>query len=190
LIEDRKLIAITYIHTWFLIDAVAIIPFNLILGGKSLANNNYNGIIRITRIGRMYKLLKLTRLFRAFKIVREKNKILSYMQKYLNISMGLQRLIVFVIIFFIIVHIIACLWIMTASTSVDGEGTWMEGDIYHMPPYEKYLTSVYFTVTTISTVGYGDVSISTKLEKTFCIINMLSGVIAFSYASGSLASIL
>ena len=66
----------------------------------------------------------------------------------------------------------------------------MEGDIYQMVSSEKYLTSIYFTVTTITTVGYGDVSISTKLEKIFCIFTMLTGVIAFSFASGSLASIL
>ena len=66
----------------------------------------------------------------------------------------------------------------------------MEGQIYEMPAPEKYLTSIYFTVTTITTVGYGDVSISTKLEKIFCIVTMLTGVIAFSFASGSLASIL
>jgi hypothetical protein len=66
----------------------------------------------------------------------------------------------------------------------------MEGDIFLMPPGEKYLTSIYFTVTTITTVGYGDVSISTKTEKIFCIFSMLVGVISFSFASGSLASIL
>ena len=52
------------------------------------------------------------------------------------------------------------------------------------------MTSVYFTVTTITTVGYGDVSITTKVEKIFCSISMLAGVIAFSFASGALASIL
>jgi voltage-gated potassium channel Kch len=72
----------------------------------------------------------------------------------------------------------------------NAEGTWMEGDIFEMDLPEKYLTSIYFTVTTITTVGYGDVSISTKLEKVFCIITMLTGVIAFSFASGSLASLL
>ena len=66
----------------------------------------------------------------------------------------------------------------------------MEGDIYLMEPNEKYLTSIYFTVTTITTVGYGDVDINTRMEKAFCIILMLFGVISFSYASGSLASIL
>jgi hypothetical protein len=171
-----------------LIDAVAIIPFDLLV--SSWNGGNYNDIIRITRIGRLYKLLKLTKLFRTLKIVKEKNKILNYMQNYLNIGVGMQRLIVFTVLFFITIHIVACIWIMTASLYSQGEGTWMEGDIYEMKPQERYLTSVYFTVTTITTVGYGDVSIQTKLEKCFCIVIMLTGVIAFSYASGSLASIL
>lgn len=59
-----------------------------------------------------------------------------------------------------------------------------------MPPGEKYLTSIYFAVTTITTVGYGDISITTQTEKIFCIFAMLVGVISFSFASGSLASIL
>lgn len=54
----------------------------------------------------------------------------------------------------------------------------------------QYLTAFYFTVTTITTVGYGDISGSTKTEKVFCIIIMVVGVIAFSVASGSLASII
>jgi hypothetical protein len=75
----------------------------------------------------------------------------------------------------------------------DGEeilayGTWMEGDIIKMPPGEQYLASIYFTITTITTVGYGDVTIRTKMEKIFCIFLMLVGVLAFSFVSGSLAS--
>lgn len=92
--------------------------------------------------------------------------------------------------FFILIHIVSCMWIMTAQFYPEAEGTWMEGDIFLMPNGEKYLTSIYFTVTTITTVGYGDVSISTKTEKIFCILSMLVGVISFSFASGSLASIL
>jgi hypothetical protein len=53
-----------------------------------------------------------------------------------------------------------------------------------------YLTSFYFTVTTITTVGYGDISGHTKAEKIFCILIMVIGVIAFSFASGSLASVI
>jgi voltage-gated potassium channel Kch len=75
LILSRKEIAKNYLNSWFLIDLVAITPFDLFLDTRS----NYNEIVRITRIGKMYKLVKLMRLFRTFKMVKEKNKILSYM---------------------------------------------------------------------------------------------------------------
>jgi len=149
-----------------------------------------NGLVRIARIGKMYKLVKLTRLLRIFKMIKEKSKFAKYMEQFLNIGVGMQRLLGFFFSFFILIHIVACLWIMTAQFVDNATGTWMEGDIFLMKQGEKYLTSVYFTVTTITTVGYGDVSISTKMEKIFCIMIMLIGVIAFSFASGSLASIL
>lgn len=53
---------------------------------------------------------------------------------------------------------------------------------------DLYLTSFYFTITTITTVGYGDFSAKTFLEKIICIFIMVTGVIAFSFASGSLTN--
>jgi uncharacterized membrane protein (UPF0182 family) len=65
------------------------------------------------------------------------------------------------------------------------------GDGYfEISAYEQYLTSFYFTITTITTVGYGDININTWSEKIMCILIMISGVISFTFASGSLASIL
>jgi len=55
---------------------------------------------------------------------------------------------------------------------------------------ELYLTSFYFTTTTITTVGYGDFSGNTVIEKIFCIMIMIIGVISFSLASASLSSLL
>jgi len=52
------------------------------------------------------------------------------------------------------------------------------------------LTSFYWTVTTITTVGYGDISGTNNIERIYCSIMMLVGVIAFSFANGSLASII
>lgn len=51
-----------------------------------------------------------------------------------------------------------------------------------MPDNEKYLTAFYFTITTITTVGYGDISAGTFTEKIGCIFLMLLGVISFSFA--------
>ena len=71
----------------------------------------------------------------------------------------------------------------------DYKGTWMEGrqDMYSS---EIYALSFYWTITTITTVGYGDISGSNTTEWVFCSIMMVIGVISFSYANGTLASIL
>lgn len=84
---------------------------------------------------------------------------------------------------------------MSASLEDNYVGTWMDNEVngikYHnMPIGEQYLSAFYYTITTISTVGYGDISGSTAVEKVFCIFIMLIGVLTFSFASGSLASIL
>jgi hypothetical protein len=109
----------------------------------------------------MYKLVKLTKLLRIAKFVKNSSFFGKFMHRIFNIGYGMQRLMAFILSFFVLIHIVSCLWILTAQFSEEAKGTWMEGDIYLMNPGEKYLTSIYFTVTTITTVGYGDVSIIT-----------------------------
>lgn len=55
---------------------------------------------------------------------------------------------------------------------------------------DLYITSFYFTVTTIVTVGYGDIVAVNSFERSVAILLMLIGVISFSFATGSLSSIL
>jgi len=55
---------------------------------------------------------------------------------------------------------------------------------------DLYASSIYFVMQTITTVGYGDISIVTPTERIICILLQLIGVISFSFASGSLTSII
>jgi Trk-type K+ transport system membrane component len=55
---------------------------------------------------------------------------------------------------------------------------------------DLYIFSWYFTVTTITTVGYGDISAHTTAERLFCIFLMIIGVLAFSFSTGALSSLL
>ena len=84
-------------------------------------------------------------------------------------------------------HVVACLWII-ASKMADEEESWHNtyGDKYGVAatPSDLYLTSFYFTITTITTVGYGDFKATTFSEKIICIMIMIVGVMGFSYASG------
>ena len=50
--------------------------------------------------------------------------------------------------------------------------------------------SVYLTVTTITTVGYGDISASNSVEKVVCIIAMMVGVAACSTGTSAITNLL
>lgn len=56
--------------------------------------------------------------------------------------------------------------------------------------FQLYVVSFYWTITTITTVGYGDITANNMAERFFCSAVMLLGVISFSFANGSLSSIL
>jgi hypothetical protein len=111
IVECRKEIAIQYLKSWFLIDIISILPVEYMLNTDSL---KYNEMLRIARIGRMYKLVKLTRLIRILKFVRNKSKLLTFVSIYLKISDGFERVFLFLCGFFLICHIVGCLWAISA----------------------------------------------------------------------------
>lgn len=93
----------------------------------------------------------------------------------------------FLIYFAMTTHIVACIWIISGTMDPDSDGSWLSD--YDVEERSKvYLTSFYFTVTTITTVGYGDMSGNTSVEKTIVIFIMLIGVIGFSLTSGALTN--
>ena len=53
-----------------------------------------------------------------------------------------------------------------------------------------YLFSFYWAITTISTVGFGDISTYNSTEKCFAVIWMMIGVGFYSYSVGALSSIM
>jgi len=54
----------------------------------------------------------------------------------------------------------------------------------------KLATTCYFSITTLSTVGYGDLVPVTQLEMVFDIMIMLAGVAFFSFVMGQFISII
>jgi voltage-gated potassium channel len=66
----------------------------------------------------------------------------------------------------------------------------MEKGFNDLSNQSLYIAALYFTVTTIVTVGYGDISAFNSEERVFCIFLMLTGVISFSFATGTLASLI
>ena len=95
----------------------------------------------------------------------------------MRISASFERLIYFSFMFLILTHIATCFWYVARSSvdffrvllaKIDDENpdTWIaRGHFTDDSNFHVYLTAFYFVVTTITTVGYGDVSASTSAEQ-------------------------
>lgn len=95
--------------------------------------------------------------------------------------MHLVRVITFFIIF----------RIFFAKFDLSSKVNWIfDSGCNDLNEFELYITSYYFTVTTIMTVGYGDITAQSLGEKLLAILLMLIGVVAFSFATGSISSII
>ena len=80
----------------------------------------------------------------------------------------------------IVIHILSCgwLWLGAGTAGVTGD---------HAYDYAK---AVYWAVTTLSTVGYGDITAKTVPQMLFSGITMILGVAFFGYVLSNVASIL
>ena len=194
LVDSRKTIFLTYFKGWFFIDLFSCIPTDDLLDEIS----GYNNLARITRVGRLYKLVKLTRLLRLLKIIRDRNRLLKYITEFLKVGLGFERLFFFVLIFVLLVHIACCLFVFVAQGLDDKyDGSWVEMyfakysiTLSELDDTTLYVGAIYWTITTIATVGYGDIVAVNTTERIFCSVAMIIGVLAFTFANGSFASIL
>jgi len=128
---------------------------------------------------------------RILKIVQIKNKFVKNLTEKLQISVGFERLMFLGIVFFVLSHVVTCLWIFIARFNEGGKDSWIfTKGYYDLDDTSLYVTSFYFTTTTILTVGYGDISAESIQEKLLCILLMIIGVVSVSISTGALASII
>ena len=191
-IIDKKQIAIVYMKTWFIIDIISIFPIDILLSttaDDSGTGTNTNVLVRFTKIGKLYKLIRILRLAKVLKILKSKRSMINHFNSELKISSGLERILFFGVFFGFFFHISACMFIYLREVEVE-RGAWYQDGYHTMANIDLYITACYFIMTTISTVGYGDISASTRLERMFMMSLMAIGVIAFNFLSGALSSVL
>lgn len=84
------------------------------------------------------------------------------------------------------VNLMGCLWWWIAE--VQGlQDSWVATtdkigiDLFDAQAVQKWLVSIYFATTTITTIGYGDITPQTTMEVLVAIVFMLAAVSYFGY---------
>ncbi len=175
-ILERKKIIHRYFGEKFFCDLIAMLSFFFISSGLS-EENNY------------------VKLFFFFKMLRIK-EILVFFETKLSLNdfdEGIFNLIKVVCNILYIAHIIACLFHTIGSLMIDlNQKSWLNviEKTYLNDWKVRYVYCIYWAVTTLITVGYGDITPQNPFEILFTIFVILIGCGTFAYGINSVGSIL
>jgi hypothetical protein len=177
-IEFNQLtIAKRYVKGWFWVDIVSAFPW-FTVEDISL---NYT---------RLFRLLRLLRLLRMFKLSR----IMHRLEMALSIRSSVAGLSKFVFAAFGVMHWMSCIFFSISHSEAAGgeEDTWVTVqnllDI-DRTSFDQYVASLYWSVMTMTTVGYGDVAPRSTNERIFAVFAMLVGAIFFGYGISEVVNI-
>jgi hypothetical protein len=93
----------------------------------------------------------------------------------------------------IMTYFVGCFWYMYCeifSHYYEEENFIKKNDLKSKNSYEKLIITIYFTLSTLTTVGYGDYFAVNNYERIFAILIMLLGVAMFSYVMGSFTELI
>ncbi|XP_055611217.1 uncharacterized protein LOC129757875 isoform X9 [Uranotaenia lowii] len=186
-------IAVHYLSGWFLIDLVAAIPFDLLLVGSDTDELGLDKDETTTLIG----LLKTARLLRLVRVARKIDRYSEY---------GAAVLVLLMATFALIAHWLACIWYAIGNAErpfMKNKIGWLDAlaeatQEYYYPNNtgggpsikSRYVTALYFTFTSLTSVGFGNVAPNTDAEKIFTICVMLVGSLMYASIFGNVSAII
>ncbi|ELU16133.1 hypothetical protein CAPTEDRAFT_228010 [Capitella teleta] len=185
-VMDPHKIAINYLKGWFLIDAVAAIPFDLLLFGTGTSDT-----MTVTGV------LKTARLLRLLRVARRIDQYSEY---------GAAVLLLLMAAFTLVAHWLACIFYaigyverpklespinwLNSLANMTGK-PYLSNDTDSGPDIRsKYITALYFTFTSLTSIGFGNVAPNTNAEKVFSIFAMLLGSLMSAAIFGNVSSIM
>ena len=91
-------------------------------------------------------------------------------------------------------HLMACFWYMAATFEDNIYDTWVGNkgvvDLVEEKKDYVYFNSCYWAFQTVSTVGYGDFTMTTNTEYFMCLIWMFFGVNFYGFIVGNVATMI
>jgi len=172
-VRDFDQIAINYLTTWFALDLIAAIPINTIFAIiSSYVSSQIQSYLSLIKLLKVFRIVRLRHLFHSLAGTRFSNLLYGF---------------VFVGGFVLVAHWLACIfWKVAELENEIGSVSWASvqqslPNPFDRPDTEKYSTSFYWAITTIATLGYGDIKAVTYAEQIVISVAIIIG--ATTYAS-------
>ncbi|KAF4533057.1 hypothetical protein B566_EDAN002620 [Ephemera danica] len=155
-------------------------------------------------IGSLFSALKVVRLLRLGRVVRKLDRYLEY---------GAAMLILLLCFYMLVAHWLACIWYSIGRSDADNgiQYSWLwklanvtqspysynwtndsqAPELVNGPPRKTmYVTALYFTMTCMTSVGFGNVAAETDNEKIFTICMMIIAALLYATIFGHVTTII
>ncbi|XP_052769346.1 potassium voltage-gated channel subfamily H member 1-like isoform X2 [Mya arenaria] len=179
-ISDPKIIRMNYLKSWFVIDLLSCLPYDVFNAFQDVDEG----------ISTLFSALKVVRLLRLGRVVRKLDHYLEY---------GAAMLVMLILVFCLFAHWFACIWYSVGNTEIKAGISygWLSvlsnvtGEKYYFTNTSdeifggpgkgmKYLSALYFTLSCMTGVGFGNVSAATESEKLFSVFLMIIGSLLYA----------
>jgi hypothetical protein len=147
--------------------------YRALLAVDILACIPFDVLAYFTGVTHSIYLLKWLRLFRLVRIVK-----LFHFVNSLKIVPKFIKMQMFLFLAIILVHLIACVWI------------WVQPPAPGLDVTTAYIDGVYWVITTLTTIGYGDITPITSGAKIFAMVIMITGVIFYGVVIGNVTKMI
>ena len=189
---DAYKIAVKYLTSWFALDVIATVPWDLLLLALAgMSSNPAPGLLaRAPKIARVLRIPRVLKVARFYRVWRKWNPKALAMIKF-----SWMRTISAMLIVAVVVHWMACGFFLLHEVQGKVENTFVEkiNDITEDSEWrleELYIATLYWSVMTLTTIGYGDIAPENTGERVYTICTMFVGAVLFSFILSEIATLL
>lgn len=187
IVKDIHRIRALYFRGWFTCDILSVLPFESVSSGlKYISPGTGESLqsLKVLRVVRLLRLIKLLRVVRA-------SRIFARWESSIGLSFSTISVLKFSLSMVLVSHWLACIFHLVPQFDEQppyknwlvGAGMWDSGVM------SRYIISLYWSVTTVTTVGYGDITPQSDFERFMATIFMVIGGIFYAYVMGSICGI-